>query len=1137
MTKILLTLISAVALAASINAGVIFSDAFSYSDGGIVTNSAGIWVPSTGTANSMLVSNQQLVVSTSRTEDITGSLGSTYMTNGSTPALYASFTLKCNGLPTSSGAYFAHFVGANTFGALSGHRARVWAGVTNVTTGLRASTGNFLLSILNTTNNPIAAAQWPNELASNVTYTIIVKYDLATMVSTLWVDPVTELSPSITGTDFPADLYDVANGVVNISSYSYRQATGEGTMWIDNLKVGTTFGDAAGLSPLPTTPIIYEQPHSGSYVLGTNVTLTVLAFPINAVSYQWRKDGLLINDATNTTLALTNLILSDAGNYDVDVTNIYGAAISSKAVVQVLPTNAPVIRVNNILAVGTVAVATPASLTITGGFSGGLIFYTVDGNPPTVSSTLYSGAFSLTNSATVRAMSLSADFSQTSEAPAINLVVLPGYTLTTSVSGSGSISLNPPTGPYVSNSVVSLTAFASPNWAFNNWSGDLAGSSNPASITMNASKSVQAVFVPSAYPLTLTTPGGGSVTANGSTIAANTYYPTSSIVSLQATPSSGWSFIRWQGTSSSTSNPFNLSMTQTQNVQAVFGTVVATNISGSGSVVMSETNPVPFGTVLTNTAVPGPGYYFVTWTGALSGTNNPATFTVNTATPSVGALFALSSVLTIVRQPTNTSVVLGNSANLNLEATGTAPLTYQWRKGGANIGGATGTNYNIPSALASDAGNYDVVVMNGVGGSLTSSVATLTVLLPPTISQPPQSQFVIIGSNTTFSVTAAGTPTLNYQWRKGGVNIGGAVATNYSLTSVTTNDGAGYDVVVTNPYGSITSGVATLTVVFPPSITTQPTNQLVASGNSTSFSVTADGTPSLNYQWHNGAGPILAATNSTYLLNPATTNDAGGYFAIVSNAYCQATSAVATLTVFIPASINSGPFSQLVAAHDTATFSVGAFGYPALSYQWLFNGADIPGANSSSLVITNVGTNHLGNYWVEAWNIYSAVTSTPAALLMSPSLQTPFAGLVGIWGRETTLSVSAWGSGNLSYQWYKDGVLVSGATNGSLVFPAVQFGDGGLYSVVVNSPYGSITNTPAQLVINPANISLGLYAGITIEGVAGYTYGIEYTTDLQNTNSWQSLTNITLTQPVQIWADTSTNVLTSPKRFYRVTSQ
>jgi hypothetical protein len=685
--------------------------------------------------------------------------------------------------------------------------------------------------------------------------------------------------------------------------------------------------------------------------------------------------------------------------------------------------------------------------------------------------------------------------------------------------------------------VVTLTAVAATNWAFDHWSGALSGSENPAAVTMNGPRSVQAVFVPAAYPLTLSTPGGGSVTANGQSIAAATYYPTSSIVSLSATPSNGWSFLRWQGTVSGTANPLNISMNQAQDVQAIFGTVVSTNIGGSGSVGMSTTNPVPYGAVVTLTAVPTPGYRFVTWSGAVSGTNNPATFTVNAATPTVGAFFTPSSALTILRQPTNTPVILGNSANLNFEAAGTAPLTYQWRKSGVNIGGATGTNYTIASALASDAGNYDVVVINGVGGSLTSSVATLTVLLPPTISQPPQSRAVIISSNTSFSVTAAGTPTLTYQWRKNSLNIGGAVATNLSLTRVTTNDGAGYDVVVSNPYGSITSSVAALTVVFPPSITTQPTNQTLASGSIASFGVTATGTDPLSYQWQQGGTTINGATNALFTLNAALTNNAGDYRVVVSNPYGQETSTVATLTVFIPASLSSGPFSQLVAAHDTATFSVAAFGYPALNYQWRFDGADLPGATSSSLVITNVGTNHLGYYWVEARNAYSAVTSPPAALLMSPSLRTPYTGLTAIWGKEATLAVSAWGSGNLSYQWFKDGQAVLGATNATIVYPTVQVSDGGLYSVVISSPYGSVTNTPAQLVVNPANITLELYAGIVIEGVPGYTYGIEYTTDLTDTHSWQSITNVTLTQPIEKWADTSVNVLSSPKRFYRVTNQ
>jgi hypothetical protein len=194
---------------------------------------------------------------------------------------------------------------------------------------------------------------------------------------------------------------------------------------------------------------------------------------------------------------------------------------------------------------------------------------------------------------------------------------------------------------------------------------------------------------------------------------------------------------------------------------------------------------------------------------------------------------------------------------------------------------------------------------------------------------------------------------------------------------------------VSNPYGSITSAVAVLTVVFPPSITAQPTNQTVASGGSASFGVIAAGTEPLSYQWHDGTGPIPDATNSAVAVSPALTNNAGDYFVVVSNPYGQLTSAAATLTVFIPVSINAGPSNQVVAAYNTATFSVDASGYPAPNYQWLFNGVEVPGANGSSLVISNVGTNHLGNYWVEVWNAYSADSDDIGHLFQSISDTVP----------------------------------------------------------------------------------------------------------------------------------------------------
>ena len=101
---------------------------------------------------------------------------------------------------------------------------------------------------------------------------------------------------------------------------------------------------------------------------------------------------------------------------------------------------------------------------------------------------------------------------------------------------------------------------------------------------------------------------------------------------------------------------------------------------------------------------------------------------------------------------------------------------------------------------------------------------------------------------------------------------------------------------------------------------------------------------------------------------------------------------------------------------------------------------------------------------------------------------------------------------------------------------AIQFTNAGLYNVVVGSPYGSVTNAAYQVVVNPANTALGTCPEIYITGTIGYTYTIQSSTDLANTNAWVTLTNLTLGAASIIWADTATDLTKSanPKKFYRV---
>jgi len=292
-------------------AASVFSDVFNYPDGGIVASSTGIWINNSGTAGSMLVSNQTLIVTTARTEDIAHNFGTIFATNGPVSALYSSYTIKCTGLPGGLGTYFNHFTGTNTFG-LSGHRARVFAATTNNVAGTNdtSTSGDFYLYIVNSVGSTTNGNnQWLTPLVTNVTYTIVTRYVLATGASTLWVNPSAETDPSITDPiPLPPEspLAAPTNGILNISHYSFRQATGEGTMLVNNLKVGTAFSDVAGANTSPTISPIPNQNTPANTAIGPITFIVGDDSPL---------DGLtLTRGSSNPTLVPTNnIVLGGSG--------------------------------------------------------------------------------------------------------------------------------------------------------------------------------------------------------------------------------------------------------------------------------------------------------------------------------------------------------------------------------------------------------------------------------------------------------------------------------------------------------------------------------------------------------------------------------------------------------------------------------------------------------------------------------------------------------------------------------------------------------------------------------------------------------------------------------------------------------
>ena len=167
-------------------------------------------------------------------------------------------------------------------------------------------------------------------------------------------------------------------------------------------------------------------------------------------------------------------------------------------------------------------------------------------------------------------------------------------------------------------------------------------------------------------------------------------------------------------------------------------------------------------------------------------------------------------------QPASQTVTAGQPATFSVTVNGSAPFTYQWQKNNSNINGAMSATYTTPATVSGDNGATFRVIVSNSAGSATSASATLTVSsapVGPSISTQPANQTVTVGLSATFSVVAAGTAPLTYQWQKNNADISGATSAKYTTPPTLSGDsGATFRVKVTNPVTSITSNPATLTV-------------------------------------------------------------------------------------------------------------------------------------------------------------------------------------------------------------------------------------------------------------------------------------------------------------------------------------
>lgn len=338
------------------------------------------------------------------------------------------------------------------------------------------------------------------------------------------------------------------------------------------------------------------------------------------------------------------------------------------------------------------------------------------------------------------------------------------------------------------------------------------------------------------------------------------------------------------------------------------GNPISDGTTGSGMVITGTATPT---LTLANIQLSDSGAMFAAT--VQNGVGSTATSTNMTLTVQDPAITA---------QPQSTTINYLGAANFNISALGSGTLTYKWQLNGANltdgpspsgsgatIAGSASTTLTVQNATYLDAASYTCVVKNGGGATAPSSAAVLTVNDPIIVTQP-VSTSVLAGTTGNLSVTATGSPTVTYQWRKGttalangvtasGSTISGSTTSALTITGSTSSDSGSYNVLVSGPSGQIvTSSNAVFTAVVGATINSlTPATRTQRVGDHLAFVASTGGTGPFSYTWSQNGTVISGATSSVLNLTNIQLSSAGTYSVMASNAAGLSPSASATLNV------------------------------------------------------------------------------------------------------------------------------------------------------------------------------------------------------------------------------------------------
>lgn len=502
------------------------------------------------------------------------------------------------------------------------------------------------------------------------------------------------------------------------------------------------------------------------------------------------------------------------------------------------------------------------------------------------------------------------------------------------------------------------------------------------------------------------------------------------------------------------------------------------------------------------------GEYRFRWRGSTATiTTEPARLTVLPARPALPPVIRVHPAGITLRNG------LATGGGLSVQLANSAPgTTFQWRKNGTAVAGATTSSYGFPSGRDTDPflGVYDVVVTNAQGSTTSRSARVDRAATTPgaeAVNQHPASQLAFIREPASFAIKLDIGHWSQFQdafprvtWRRNGeiVPAGGTVLFNkltdgFSLhiSEVSASDFGTYVATVELASGlTITTHPAVLEDAASgeaPRLTLQPAAGTAGRGMLFHFQTAAVGENPLSLQWLKDGAPLSGATKASLVIEAIEPTDAGAYTVRVTNRLGSVESVPASLGILpaTPPLIDRHPASIVTLGEiSSTTLDLSAGNGERLTYQWTKDGQPVSGATSTSLIVNNT-PGAAGRYRVVVTNVAGQSAISDESLVVvrpSPSLQitiSPAGPITRNAGTSLTLvgvlptSFPTEPAFNLPpeaafprYQWLRNGTPVPGATSRVLFVPRATAQDSGNYVVSVDLGSGPAQSAPASVTVN-----------------------------------------------------------------------